>query len=56
MELSDLLSNLGLGFAVALDKPGGFIGRDAIDPARPRAHRQVFVRLDDPAPMGMARA
>jgi glycine cleavage system aminomethyltransferase T len=42
---------VGLGFAVAHDKPGGFIGRDAIDPARPRSHRQVFVRLDDPDPL-----
>lgn len=42
---------VGLGFTVAYDKPGGFVGRDAIDPARPRTHRQVFVRLDDPEPL-----
>jgi heterotetrameric sarcosine oxidase gamma subunit len=42
-----------LAFTVDLDKPGGFVGRDAI------AHRvsttpdrrQVFVRLDDPEPL-----
>ncbi|MTA14345.1 MAG: dimethylglycine oxidase, partial [Actinobacteria bacterium] len=42
---------VGLGFTVAHDKPGGFVGRDAIDPARPRTHRQVYVRLDDPEPL-----
>jgi 4-methylaminobutanoate oxidase (formaldehyde-forming) len=41
----------GLGFTIAYDKPDGFIGRDAIDPARPRLQRQVFVRLDDPEPL-----
>ena len=41
----------GLGFTVAFDKPGGFIGRDALDPARPHAQRQVFVRLHDPEPL-----
>lgn len=43
----------GLGFTVALDKPGGFTGREAIagragaSPDR----RQVFVRLHDPDPL-----
>lgn len=42
-----------LAFAVDLDKPGGFVGRDAV---AGRAHmppdrRQVFVRLDDPGPL-----
>lgn len=42
-----------LGFTVSLDKPGGFVGRDAI---RGRAsttpdRRQVFVRLEDPEPL-----
>ena len=41
----------GLGFTVAFDKPGGFIGRDALDPSRRSAHRQVFVRLHDPEPL-----
>lgn len=43
----------GLGFTVALDKPGGFIGREAVaalDPAAPR-HRTVYVTLDDPDPV-----
>lgn len=43
----------GLGFTVALDKPGGFTGRDAVaalDPASPR-HRTVYVALDDPEPV-----
>lgn len=43
----------GLGFTIALDKPGGFTGRDAVaalDPAAPR-HRTVHVALDDPEPL-----
>ena len=43
----------GLGFTVALDKPGGFTGRDAVaalDPTAPQ-HRTVHVLLDDPEPM-----
>ena len=42
-----------LGFTVALDKPGGFVGREAIA-ARAGAEpdrRQVMVRLDDPEPL-----
>ena len=41
----------GLGFTVAFNKPGGFIGRDAIDSQRALTHRQVFVRLHDPEPL-----
>ena len=44
----------GLGFAVALDKPGGFIGRDALVEARARPSLQkriVQFTLDDTAPM-----
>lgn len=43
----------GLGFTVKLDKPGGFIGRDAVA----AQHRQVLpkrlvmFRLDDPGPV-----
>ncbi len=47
---SDDPYSAGLGFTVALDKPGGFTGRDAIaalDPKAPR-HRTVYVMLDDP--------
>ncbi|MDX6376589.1 MAG: hypothetical protein QOE98_892 [Gaiellaceae bacterium] len=43
----------GLGFTVALDKPGGFTGREAIA-GRAGAvpdRRQVFVRLRDPEPL-----
>ncbi len=45
---------VGLGFAVALDKPGGFIGRDAIAPLkakRPWPRRLLQVLLLDPEPM-----
>jgi len=40
----------GLGFAVAFDKPGGFVGRDALvsQRDRPRTKRLVQFRLDDP--------
>jgi len=40
----------GLGFAVAWDKPGGFIGRDALAQQRERgpARRLVQFALDDP--------
>ncbi|KRF32777.1 FAD-dependent oxidoreductase [Yonghaparkia sp. Soil809] len=50
---SDDPYSAGLGFTVALDKPGGFCGRDAVaalDRSRPR-HRTVFVALDDPEPL-----
>ena len=42
----------GLGFAVAWDKPGGFIGRDALVAARaagPPRQRVVSLMIDDPA-------
>jgi 4-methylaminobutanoate oxidase (formaldehyde-forming) len=42
----------GLGFAVAWDKPGGFIGRDALLAARgegPPRHRVVGLLVEDPA-------
>ncbi|WP_420180876.1 GcvT family protein [Paenarthrobacter sp. TA1.8] len=42
-----------LRFTVALDKPGGFVGKDALlklDPSAP-AHRTVYVMLDDPNPV-----
>jgi glycine cleavage system aminomethyltransferase T/glycine/D-amino acid oxidase-like deaminating enzyme len=44
----------GLGFAVALDKPGGFIGRDAVAAFKARGplrRRLVQVQLLDPEPM-----
>src|SRR5207302_9174691 len=42
-----------LAFTVDLDKPGGFVGRDAITSraASTPDRRQVFVRLDDPEPL-----
>ena len=42
----------GLGFAVAWDKPGGFIGREALVRARaegPPRHRVVSLLVEDPA-------
>jgi glycine cleavage system aminomethyltransferase T/glycine/D-amino acid oxidase-like deaminating enzyme len=44
----------GLGFAVALDKPGGFIGRDAVAALKaqgPLRRRLLQVLLLDPEPM-----
>jgi 4-methylaminobutanoate oxidase (formaldehyde-forming) len=44
----------GLAFAVALDKPGGFIGREALVQAKasePPRHRVVQFTLDDPEPV-----
>ena len=43
----------GLGFTVKPDKPGGFIGRDAIAGQRGRRleKRMVLFRLEDPAPV-----
>ncbi len=41
----------GLGFAVAWDKPGGFVGREALLAAReagPPRHRVVGLMVDDP--------
>jgi len=44
----------GLGFAVKLDKPGGFIGRDALaeqEKAGTPTRRLLQFLLDDPAPL-----
>lgn len=43
----------GLGFAVAYDKPGGFIGRDALLAQKEAGitRRLVQFRLDDPTPL-----
>lgn len=49
---SDTPAQAGLGFTVAWEKPGGFIGRDALLEARasgPPARRLVQLVLDDPA-------
>jgi 4-methylaminobutanoate oxidase (formaldehyde-forming) len=37
----------GLGFCVRMDKPGGFLGRDALDGAQPRRRLRCLV-LEDP--------
>jgi glycine cleavage system aminomethyltransferase T/glycine/D-amino acid oxidase-like deaminating enzyme len=46
--------SVGLGFAVAWDKPGGFVGRDALlarKAAGPLRRRLVSVLLADPEPL-----
>lgn len=51
-QLDDPVS-AALRFTVDLDKPGGFVGRDAVaalDPKRPR-HRTVYFTIDDPEPV-----
>ena len=42
-----------LDFTVAMEKDGGFVGRDALlhKVSHPPSRRQVFVRLDDPEPL-----
>jgi 4-methylaminobutanoate oxidase (formaldehyde-forming) len=54
IDNTDTVLEAGLGFAVALDKPGGFIGRDAVLAQReagPLTRRLVQVRLLDPEPL-----
>jgi glycine cleavage system aminomethyltransferase T/glycine/D-amino acid oxidase-like deaminating enzyme len=54
IDNTDTVLEAGLGFAVALDKPGGFIGRDAVVAQRqrgPLAKRLVQVLLTDPGPL-----
>jgi 4-methylaminobutanoate oxidase (formaldehyde-forming) len=54
IDNTDTVLEAGLGFAVALDKPGGFIGRDAVlaQKARgPLRRRLVQVLLADPEPL-----
>src|SRR5579859_1855221 len=54
IDNTDTVLEAGLGFAVALDKPGGFIGRDAVlaQKARgPLTRRLVQVLLTDPEPL-----
>lgn len=53
IDNTDTPLDVGLGFAVAWDKPGGFIGRDALLAARaatPPVRRLVQVLLEDPEP------
>jgi len=54
IDNTDSVLEAGLGFAVALDKPGGFIGRDAVAVGRaagPLTRRLVQVLVTDPEPM-----
>ncbi len=54
IDNTDNAFETGLGFAVALDKPGGFIGRDAAaaqKAAAPYNRRLVQVLVEDPQPM-----
>jgi len=52
IDNTDTPLEAGLGFAVAWDKPGGFIGRDALLQARadgPPRNRVVGLLVEDPA-------
>jgi glycine cleavage system aminomethyltransferase T/glycine/D-amino acid oxidase-like deaminating enzyme len=54
IDNTDTVLEAGLGFAVALDKPGGFIGRDAVaaqKTAGPLTRRLAQVLLTDPGPL-----
>lgn len=54
IDNTDSVLEAGLGFAVAVDKPGGFIGRDAVlvqRAAGPLTSRLLQVRLLDPEPL-----
>ena len=54
IDNTDSVLEAGLGFAVALDKPGGFIGREAVlakKSAGPLRRRLVQVLLRDPEPL-----
>ena len=54
IDNTDTPLDVGLGFVVAWDKPGGFIGRDALLSARlpgPPTRRLVQVLLEDPEPL-----
>jgi glycine cleavage system aminomethyltransferase T/glycine/D-amino acid oxidase-like deaminating enzyme len=54
IDNTDSVLEAGLGFAVALDKPGGFIGREAVLAKKaegPLTRRLVQVLLSDPVPL-----
>jgi glycine cleavage system aminomethyltransferase T len=54
IDNTDSVLEAGLGFAVALDKPDGFIGRDAVLAKKaegPLTRRLLQVQLTDPEPM-----
>jgi 4-methylaminobutanoate oxidase (formaldehyde-forming) len=48
---ADTPSEAGLGAVVAPDKPGGFIGREALQAAGPPRRRLVPILLADPGPL-----
>jgi len=54
IDNTDTVLEAGLGFAVALDKPGGFVGREAVLAQKERGplrRRLIQVLLKDPAPL-----
>ncbi len=54
IDNTDTVLEAGLGFAAAPDKPGGFIGRDAVLAQKERGplrRRLVQVRITDPEPL-----
>jgi len=54
IDNTDTVLEAGLGFAVALDKPGGFIGREAVLAQKERGplrRRLVQVLITDPEPL-----
>ncbi len=54
IDNTDSVLEAGLGFAVDLDKPGGFIGRDAVLAKKaegPLARRLVQILVKDPEPL-----
>ena len=54
IDNTDSVLEAGLGFAVAIDKPGGFIGRDAVlakKKAGPLSRRLLQVLIKDPEPL-----
>lgn len=54
IDNTDTPLDVGLGFAVAWDKPGGFVGREALLAARtpgPPRRRLVSLLVTDPAPL-----
>jgi 4-methylaminobutanoate oxidase (formaldehyde-forming) len=54
IDNTDSVLEAGLGFAVALEKPGGFIGRDAVLAKKaegPLKRRLVQILVKDPEPM-----
>ena len=54
IDNTDSVLEAGLGFAVAMDKPGGFLGREAVLAKKaegPLRRRIVQVLVKDPEPM-----